>query len=257
MQPILVTGATGTLGRAVLPRLIAAGHGVRALSRRPPASDPPGGVEWVVGDLDTGAGLADAVRDVAAIIHCATDARAPKRDMLATRNLIEAAASARPHLVYISIVGVDRVPLGYYQVKRQVESLVERSGLGWTILRTTQFHDLVLMLMQLLARSPVMPVPAGVSVQPVDVGEVAERLVQLALAGPAGRVPDLGGPAVRTAGELARAYLRASGRRRVLLPTWLPGRTFRAYRRGGHLTPEHADGRRSFEEYLAEHVGRG
>jgi uncharacterized protein YbjT (DUF2867 family) len=143
------------------------------------------------------------------------------------------------------------VPLGYYRTKLAVERLVERSGLGWTILRTTQFHELVLRLCEASAKLPVLLLPGGVSVQPVAVDEVADRLVKLATAAPAGRVPDLAGPQVRSFRDLARAYLRASHRRRLLLPVWLPGATFAGYRRGGHLAPDRAVGRVTFEQFLA------
>jgi uncharacterized protein YbjT (DUF2867 family) len=256
---ILVTGGTGTLGRAVVRRLRESGHGVRVLSRRA----RPGGVSdevgWVIGDMSTGAGLAEAVADVTAVVHCASDVRAPRHDIEGIDHLI-AAAGARagaPHLVYISIVGVDRLPVGYYRAKLAVEQRVRESGLPCTIQRASQLHDLVLSILRLLARSPVMLLPAGVSCQPVDAGEVADRLVELALGTPAGRVPDMGGPQVRTFVDLARAYLRASGRRRALLPVALPGKTFAGFRQGGHLTPEHADGQRTFDTFLSERLGPG
>lgn len=100
-------------------------------------------------------------------------------------------------MVYISIVGVDRIPFGYYQAKRTVERLVEDSGLLWTVLRTTQFHDLILRGGAALARLPVLLGPAGTSVQPIDAREVADRLVELATETSAGRVPDLGSTAGR------------------------------------------------------------
>jgi uncharacterized protein YbjT (DUF2867 family) len=257
-ETILVTGATGTLGRAVVGRLRAAGHGVRMLSRRERPTGVPDGVGWVTGDLTTGTGLADAVHDVTSVVHCASDTRAPRHDIEGIDRLIAAArAGGAPHLVYISIVGVDRIPLGYYRTKLAVEQRVQEAGLPWTILRTTQFHDLVLSILRLLARLPVMPLPAGVGCQPVDVHEVADRLVGLAEGAPAGRVPDLGGPQVRTFVDLARAYLRAGGRRRPLLPVVLPGKTFAGLRQGAHLTPGHADGRLTFEDFLSERRNHG
>ncbi|MGH3903414.1 MAG: hypothetical protein ACRDTE_04370 [Pseudonocardiaceae bacterium] len=87
--------------------------------------------------------------------------------------------------------------------------------------------------------------------QPIDAREVAARLVELAAGSPAGRAPDLGGPQVSTFRDLALAYLRATGKRRLLLPLRLPGAVFRGYRQGGHLTPAHADGHRTFADYLA------
>jgi len=255
MSTILVTGGTGALGRGVVPRLLAAGCQVRVLSRRPRRDDDPAGTQWMVGDLRTGAGLDTAVRDAAVVVHCASDPRRPRSDLGAARNLIDAArANGNPHLVYVSIVGVDRVPLGYYRIKLTVEQLVENSGLPWTILRATQFHDLICYLFQLLARLPVLMIPAGVSFQPVDTGDVAARLTALALGDPAGRAADFGGPRVQSTAELARAWLRATGRRRRLLNVRLPGKAFRGYRDGGNVAPSHADGKVGFEEFLREHV---
>ncbi|WP_138897656.1 SDR family oxidoreductase, partial [Streptomyces chryseus] len=217
MTTILVTGGTGTLGRLVTERLRTDGHEVRVLSRHSRTYPV---------DLREGTGLAEAVAGVDTIVHCATTPRGG--DELAARHLVEAAGPAGVrHLVYISIVGVDQVPLGYYQSKLAVEKLIEESGLGWSVLRTTQFHDLVLQLLQGSAKLPVMLLPAGVAVQPIEVAEVAARLAELATGAPAGRVLDLGGPEVRSFPELARAYLRASGRRRTLLNVRLAGKAYR------------------------------
>lgn len=247
----LVTGGTGTLGREVVRQLAGTGRTVRVLSRRPRPDRRVDGAEWALGDLSTGTGIDEAVADVDTIIHCASDVRRARHDVPGLRRFLQVARRAGVrHLVYISIVGIDRVPLGYYQVKLAEERLVEQSGLGWTILRATQFHDLIRLLLSTAARLPIVPVPA-ISVQPIDAAEVATRLVALATGRPVGRAPDLGGPQVRTFRDLAAVYLRATGRRRVLLPLWLPGATFRAYRHGRHLTPAHADARRTFEEYLA------
>src|SRR5262245_25441031 len=105
---ILVTGGTGTLGRLVVRRLIAAGATVRVLSRR--AHEPTEGVEWVTGDLRTGLGIGAAVAGMEVIVHCASSQRG---DEESTRHLVNAAVAAgtRPHLVYISIVGINGVPL--------------------------------------------------------------------------------------------------------------------------------------------------
>lgn len=156
-----------------------------------------------------------------------------------------------PHLVYISIVGVDKVPLGYYRSKLATERLIEISGLPWTILRTTQFHDLILRGCTALARLPVMAVPSGTRFQPIEVREVAHRLVELASAAPAGRVPEMGGPEVREAGDLARSYLATSRRRRPVMKVRLPGATGASLRRGDNLTPDRAVGRVTFEEFLS------
>ncbi|MFI5751962.1 SDR family oxidoreductase [Streptomyces sp. NPDC051644] len=246
MPTIPVTCGTGTLGRQVTDRLHADGHDVRVLSRR---SQP-----YAV-DLRDGRGLDVAVEGVDTIAHCASTPRGG--DDTAAGHLIEAAKRAGvPHLVHNSIVGVDRLPLGYYRIKHRVERMIEESGTGWTILRTTQFHDLVLRIVAGAARLPVMPLPAGVRMQPVDSGEVTDRLAELAASAPAGRVPDMGGPEIRALPELARACLGATGRKRPLMPVRLAGKAYAGYRRGDHLSPERAVGKATFEEFLAERFSR-
>jgi uncharacterized protein YbjT (DUF2867 family) len=241
MTTILVTGGTGTLGRLVTERLRADGHEVRVLSRH----TQPYAVDLRKG----GAGLDAAVEGVDTIVHCATTQTGG--DEKAARNLVEAARRAGVgHLVYISIVGVDEVPLGYYKTKLAVEKLIEESGVGWTVLRATQFHDLPVMIFRALAKLPVLLLPAGVQDQPIEVAEVAERLAELAAQPPAGRVQDMGGPEIRTFDSLARAWLRSTGRRRPIVNVPLFGRTYRIFRQGGHLAPEQATGKGTFEEYL-------
>ena len=243
-RPVLVTGGTGTLGRAVVARLGELGHPVRIASRRPGRDHTT-----VAVDYRSGNGLAEALDGVSAIVHCAGEYRRNDVD----RRLIEAAlAAGRPHLVYISIVGVDRIPLGYYRVKLAAERLIERSGLPWSVLRTTQFHDFVPQYWGPMMRLPVVPVPAGMRLQPIDVRDVAARLVELATTGPAGRVPDIGGPDIQAFADVVRAYLRARDRRRIVLPIAFPGRTMRAFRSGANLVPEAAVGKITYAQYLAE-----
>ncbi|WP_329215500.1 SDR family oxidoreductase [Streptomyces sp. NBC_01485] len=240
MTTILVTGGSGTLGRLVTQRLRADGHEVRVLSRH---SEP-----YAVDLREGGAGLDAAVAGVDTIVHCASTPRGG--DEQAAANLIAAARRAGvEHLVYISIVGVDRVPFGYYKTKLAVEKLVAESGLGWTVLRATQFHDLLVQVLQGLAKVPVMVLPAGVSDQPV---EVADRLAELATGAPAGRVDDMAGPEVRTFESFARAFLKASGRRCAVVNVPLWGAAYRGFRAGGHLAPERAVGKGTFEDYLAQ-----
>jgi uncharacterized protein YbjT (DUF2867 family) len=240
---ILVTGGTGTLGRAVVNRLTDGGSEIRVLSRHP-------GPGRVVGDLSTGDGIDAAVRDAAVIVHCAT---APRRDVQGTRTLVQAARRAgEPHLVFISIVGVDRVPLAHFREKLAVEELVSSSGLPWTILRATQFHDLLAAKFSRLARTGLMPVLAGTDFQPVEVREVAGRLVELATGEPAGRVADFAGPQIRPMAQLARAWLASTGRHRLVVPLRVPGALARSLRDGGLLAPQHPDGAVTFEDFLAQ-----
>ena len=261
---ILVTGGTGTLGRLLVPRLRDAGAAVRVLSRRPHVGE--NGVEFTIGDLMTGEGLGAAVDGVATIVHCASSF---KGDPAAARNLLRAAVRAgKPHLVYISIVGIDaapirglaRLPFGYLASKLETERIISASGLPSTTLRATQFYDLILMGARSLTKLPVVPVPAGMRFQPVDTPDVADAMAKLALREPAGRVPDIGGPQVATFADLLRTYLRVSRRRRPIMSVPMPGKFARAIRDGALLVPadarpERASGRRTWEGFLAERLG--
>lgn len=244
---ILVTGGTGVLGRRVVERLRPAGAEARVLSRG-------GGPGKVRGDLSTGEGLDEALRGVETVVHCASSPFRKTRevDVEGTGRLLEAAARAGvAHVVYISIVGIDRVPsYPYYRMKLETERVVEGYPVPHTTLRATQFYDLVLMAVRSLQRLPVMPVPRGFLGQPIDAGEVADRLVELALSGPAGRVRDVGGPEVRTLEDAVRAYLRVTRRRRRILSLPIPGKTGRAFREGALTCPDEAYGKIRWEEFL-------
>ncbi|WP_171166548.1 SDR family oxidoreductase [Streptomyces sp. I05A-00742] len=254
-SPILVTGGTGTLGTHVVPLLREAGRDVRVLSRN--ARETADGVEYVACDLlkddDAGRALVAALDGVETVLHLAGG---PKGDDEATRTLVRAARQAGVrHFVHISVIGADKVPLGYFRSKLGAEQAVAESGIPWTTLRAAQFHDLVLKAVRTMSKMPVVPVPGGLRMQPVDVREVAERLVELTLAEPAGLVPDLAGPKVYGMGELSRGYLAARGKHRLMMPVRMPGKAGQAYRAAENLSLEGAaTGVRTWEEFLAERV---
>ena len=254
---MLVTGGTGTLGRLVVPRLLAAGGELRVLTRR--SREDADGVEFVTGDLSTGEGIEAAVTGTEIIVHCAGTA---KGDEDKARHLVRAASRAGTrHLVFISVVGADRVPIasaidramfGYFGAKLAAERVVTDSGLPWTTLRATQFYESLPIVARQMAKMPVIPVPAGVRFQPVDADEVAARLVELALGIPAGLVPDVAGPRIYEMADLLRRYLQARGKHRAMVPVRLPGAAARAIRAGANLAPDRAVGHRTWEEFVAE-----
>ncbi|GAB3251352.1 SDR family oxidoreductase [Arthrobacter pigmenti] len=255
--PILVTGGTGTLGRLLVRRLLDEGRQVTVLTRRQP--EPSRGVEFVTGDLGSDEGIDAAVQGIHTIVHLAGSA---KGDEDKARNLVRAASKAGVrHLVHISVVGADRIPVaskldrnmfGYFESKLEAERAVMESGIPWTVLRATQFNDLVLMVLQQMAKLPVVPLPKGMRVQPVEAAEVAERLAELALGLPKGLVPDLAGPKVYDIAQLMSDYLQFVQRRRLILPVVLPGKAARAMVSGANLAPERAVGSRTWEEFLIQ-----
>ena len=250
--PVLVTGGTGTLGRHVVPRLQSAGRTVRTLSRHTPES--PIGDEHSAKDLLKGEGIESAFAGIDTIVHLAGG---PKGDDDVATNLVRAARVAGVrHIVYISVIAADSVPLGYFRSKFAAEQVIEKADTASTTLRAAQFHDLTLGAVRAMGRMPVVPAPGGVRWQPVDARDVAERLVELALAEPAGRVADLAGPAIMSLPDLTRTYLQARGKRRPFVPIRVPGKLGRVYRAGENLTQDGADvGKRTWEDFLTEQVG--
>lgn len=186
-------------------------------------------------DLADSTGLEAAVEGVDVVVHAAT---APQGDTEAvdvegTERLLAAADDAGvSNVVYPSIVGVDDIPYSYYECKRRAEEAVEASSVPGTILRATQFHAFVDEMLGLVSWLPVWPLPTDVRLQPVDVGTVADALVAHATPDASGRVPPVGGPAVLTVGEIARAYRSARGKRRPIVRFPLPGAVARGFRAG-------------------------
>ncbi|MDQ0894885.1 SDR family oxidoreductase [Agromyces ramosus] len=249
--PLLVTGGTGNIGSRVVPLLRQAGRDIRILSRHPRTPEP--GIQHVVGDTVAGDGLAAALEDVEVVLHLAGGA---KGDDVAARNLTAAARAAGVrHLVLISVIGADRMPIGYFRAKAEAERVIAASGVPWTVLRAAQLHDFVLPVARGMARMPLLPVPGGLRFEPVHGDEVAARLAELALGSPSGRVADLAGPEVLDVPRLVAAFREATGARARggRLPIRLPGAVGRAYREGENLAGEGAQrGIRTWREFLNE-----
>ena len=182
MAQVLITGATGTLGHRVVGEATEAGHKVRALSRKPRVGYT--GVHWAQGDLLSGDGIDAALDGIDTVIHCATQGTRGK-DVVSAGNLIAAARRAgTPNIIYVSIVGIDRIPLPYYKAKLRVEEALAASGLGHTIIRVTQFHDLIETIFSIQRFSPALIAIKGVRFQPIDTRDVAAHLVSLIDEGP-------------------------------------------------------------------------
>jgi uncharacterized protein YbjT (DUF2867 family) len=250
---VLVTGGTGTLGREIVPRLREAGHTVRVMSRHPGHEDS---IEWARADLATGEGLAAAVEGIEVVVHLASS---PYRgrytyqvDVEGSGRLVWAARSAGVrHLLYTSIVGVDCIPWPYFRRKLAAEQRVRDGGVPWSILRATQFHTLIDAALRVVGRLPVLLGPAGMPGQPVDPGDVAERLVVQIADGPSHRVAEFGGPHVLTFAELAHMWVAARRLRRRIVEVPVPGRLARTFRDGLALTSQQPPVRITWQEWLA------
>ncbi len=208
---VLVTGGTGALGHRVVKRLRDCGHLARVLSRR-----PGGGEDWVRGDLATGAGLAEAVKGMEGVVHAGSATtrfwKTHATDVEGTRRLLEPAREAGVrHFVYVSIVGMEGIASNpYYRYKLAAEAIVREGMVPWSILRATQFHTMMDMLLGVFSRLPGLAmVPFSWRFQPVDTTDVAARVVDVVTGEPAGMLPDYGGPEVRDFKSLAASWLKA------------------------------------------------
>ena len=241
---MLVTGGTGTLGSVLVSRLVVRGHEVRVLSRSA-GPDPQGATRWV-GDVRTGAGLREAVDGVDVVVHAASNPfrRMRETEVGGTAQVLAAAQRSSSHVVYVSIVGVDQHRYPYYRAKRAAEQLVETFDGGWVIVRATQFHQLLALL---FSRGVFFRTP-NLAFQPIDAGDVADRVVSLAESRETGHATDLGGPEVLPIRELVDIKRRCSGKATRLLP--LPAVSMLGdFDRRLHCVPEHADGKRTWEEW--------
>lgn len=248
---ILVTGATGSLGREVVKQLLERGHRARILSRRPGT-----GEDWIQGDLATGAGLEKAVVGIDAIVHAGsattqwTKLRAT--DVVGTRRLLAMAREAGVHhAVYISIVGIEGIPYPYYKTKLAAEAVVRENIVPWSIVRATQFHTLMETFLNGLTKFPaVATVPYKWQFQPVDTRDVAARVADVATREPAGMLPDFGGPEIKDFKSIAASWLKARRLNKRLVNLWLPFKFSREFAKGKLLCPDHKDGTITFEQYL-------
>ncbi|MFC4602384.1 SDR family oxidoreductase [Rhodococcus kronopolitis] len=254
MTTVLVAGGTGTAGSAVVDELHARGHRVRVLSRHAPATARDG-VEHVPGDLLTGSGLASALAGVEVLVSAVNGVDRTSRPVFTdgARNLLRAAESAGVRrAVLLSIVGVDRVRFSYYRALTEQEKIYTSSALETTVVRSTQFHQLLRSIFAASARVGLVPAVRGARFQPIDPTDLARALADAALNDGAGARFEVGGPEIATMRELAEAWKRATGSRAVVLGLPVPGPPGRFLRRGLNLTPGNRYGSITFAQFLAD-----
>lgn len=198
---IAVAGGTGVVGRHVVAAAEARGDEVVVLSRSTGT------------DLLDGTGLAEALAGVAAVVDVANVNSMARKASVAffetvTQHLLaaEAAAGVRHH-VALSIVGVDRIPFGYYQGKLAQEKAVAAGAVPWSVLRATQFHEFPGQLLDRVP-GPVVPTPRMRSAT-IAAAEVGAHLVELAAGEPVGMAPELAGPEEHEMVDLVRRWSRS------------------------------------------------
>ena len=265
MNKVLVIGGSGVLGSAVVHILQNERIDYLTASRNQLKKDSYSTVNqstdvpWARLDLTTGEGLPEALAGVDAVMHLAS---APGKignepfDVVITRNLLKALKQSDvKHLIYSSIVGVDKIQYNYYRAKREAEVLIAESRVPYTILRATQFHDLVHFAISKLMSLPVGFVPAKLLDQPIDVAPVAQELYRLAQAGSQQIILNLGGPEVLDVGTLTQTWMNYRKVSKPIIPIPVIGSLMKSFAAGEHTCPETAVGSKTWEDFLAERYG--
>ncbi|GAB3964968.1 NAD(P)H-binding protein [Spirosoma terrae] len=266
MNKILVVGGSGVLGSSVVATLQQEQADFLSGSRKPIKNDSYSVVSqstntpWQRIDLATGEGLRQALEGVDTVFHLAS---APTKignepfDVVATRNLLNALnQSDVKHLIYSSIVGVDTIQYSYYRAKRSAERLIQASQIPYTILRATQFHNLLDFAIGKLLSLPIGFIPRQLKVQPIHVDTVTAELYRLVQAGPQQTIINLGGPKVYDVGTMTQLWMKARNVSKPVIPIPTVGSLMKSLAKGENTCPnKKAIDSADWEEYLRETYG--
>jgi len=215
MKRVLVAGGDGNLGSSIVKELQAQGQVVRVMSRKPEPESFGESVDWAQADIVTGDGVKTALQNVHTIVNCISSPvqNTYETDILATQRFLAMAKEVGvKHVLHISIIGIDRIMLPYYQYKLGAELVVIESGLPYTIARIAQFHSFVDYLLSPLrdVDTDVVKIPINVKFQSIHTSEVAHHLAPYIINGEAmGRLPDFGGPEILRLEDMVQAWLDA------------------------------------------------
>jgi uncharacterized protein YbjT (DUF2867 family) len=208
---IVIIGGTGLIGSKTAPILRQGGHEVVAAS-------PNTGVNSL-----TGEGLKDALDGTQVVIDLANSPSWEDKAVLeffevSGRNLFaaEAVAGVRHH-VAVSIVGTDRMPdNGYFRAKAAQEKLIEKSGIPYTIIRSTQFMEFLGGIAASGADGNTVRLSPGLF-QPIAADDVAAITADVALAAPRSGIVEIAGPERAPLSDIVARYLKAIGDTRTVV----------------------------------------
>jgi uncharacterized protein YbjT (DUF2867 family) len=202
---IVVIGGTGLIGSKIVAILRQGGHEVVAAA-------PESGVNTI-----TGEGVKEAVAGVQVVIDLANSPSFEDKAVLeffetSGRNLLAAEATAGVrHHVALSIVGTDRTPdNGYFRAKVAQEKLIEKSGVPYTIIRSTQFLEFLRAIADSSAKGSIVRLSPGLF-QPIASDDVAAIVADVALAVPRSGIVEIAGPERAPFNEIVARYLKAVG----------------------------------------------
>jgi len=186
---LAITGGTGFVGSHVLDQALAAGHSLRALTRKP--QPDRAGVTWVIGTLETAGSLEHLCAGADAVIHSAGAVNVPTRAAFAAANIagtsaiVDAATQAGvTRFLHVSSLAAREPQLSNYGwSKAEAERVVEGSGLDWAIIRPPAIYgprDADILDVFRMARSGIMLLPPAGRTSLIHVADLARLLVALA-----------------------------------------------------------------------------
>ncbi len=253
-KKVLITGGSGTLGSAIIKLAIEDDrYEVSTLSTDPEKHVFPSNCRVFKADLTSANGLQEALKGIQLIIHCASSVTDPQHvDVDGTSNLLAALdQSIIENFVYVSIVGIDHTDHPYYVMKEKVEQLIAASGIPYSILRATQFHEYVIAFIKgLKASAMAIDVPTGLKFQPIAVSELAGAYLEMLTKKATGTITAIGGPEILGLEEMTAAYLKAvSSQQQLKLVEPSQPREFR-FRTGANLVPEARYGQITWTRFL-------
>lgn len=258
MKKVLITGGTGLLGRALVHALESSKISFVIGSRNQPVTEnlKP---HWKKLNLATGEGLDECLENVDTIFHLASATKPfnAATDVEGTRQMLEAGKlSGVKHMIYVSIVGIDKVPISYYKIKLAAEQVVKEAGIDYTILRVTQFHDFLDNVIGKTLKYPVTFMPKAIKYQPVSLAVVVDKLMDIYENGPTNDTLEIGGPEVMTMGKAAEYWLKAQNKKRWILnvPITFAGKLGKNLAEGGLTTKDLAKHSQTWGEYLKEKI---
>jgi uncharacterized protein YbjT (DUF2867 family) len=255
MSSILITGGTGKLGQEISKQLINKGFEVNILSSKE-NPDIQYYSKIYTGDLTDILSLKDAVLNSDIIIHCASNPRNSKIvDIEGTKNLLQIACQKLlKYFIYISIVGVDKSIFPYYQSKFEVENMIQESGLPWSILRATQFHDMILdrFIKPFDEKPGSLKIPQEMQFQSVAIEDVANKLVSLSIESPTNIIETIGSAEINTIEKMTQIYLDILDRNDKIEPKMYDEEIYKLFRSGVNLCPDYAVGKITWKDFLLQ-----
>jgi uncharacterized protein YbjT (DUF2867 family) len=209
---IVVIGGTGLIGSKLVSKL-------RKLDHTVIAGSPATGINTI-----TGEGLSEALKNTDVVVDVSNSPSFEDSDVLkffqtSTGNLVtEETYAGVKHHVALSIVGADRLnSSGYLRAKLAQEELIKRSGIPYSILRSTQFFEFAAGIAKSGMIGDEIHMPTG-AVQPIASDEVVEALLDIVTGAPLNTTVEVGGPVSMPMIEFIRYYLDATEDSHQLVP---------------------------------------